>query len=126
MSIEITGINEMLAKIEKLGKNVEKIKKKALSKGAEVLKTEISQNAVRSSTHAKHLADNIEISDVKVGSDGLEYLLVGPTKEYFYGKFLEFGTVKMRARPFMEPALLSKKQEVLEKIAEEIRSELNV
>lgn len=126
MGLEVTGINEMLANIGKLGKNVEKVKKKALSKGAEVLKAEISQNAVRSGTHAKHMADNIEISDIAVGSDGSEYLLVGPTKDYFYGQFLEFGTVKMRARPFMEPALLSKKQEVLEKIAEEIRSELNV
>ncbi len=31
--------------------------------------------------------------------------VVGPTRTAFYGKFLEFGTRSMSARPFMRPAL---------------------
>ena len=29
-----------------------------------------------------------------------------------YSKFLEFGTIKMRARPFMQPALMKNKREI--------------
>jgi HK97 gp10 family phage protein len=36
-------------------------------------------------------------------------------------KFLEFGTVKMPAKPFLEPALIEKRQEALNKIAEVVR-----
>lgn len=32
--------------------------------------------------------------------------VIGPRREAFYGRFLEFGTPNMKARPFMRPALM--------------------
>lgn len=37
-----------------------------------------------------------------------------------YGKFLEYGTVKMAPRPFARPALMAKKDEITADIADEI------
>lgn len=125
MSFEITGINELLANLERIGRNVEQAKKQALNEGAEIIKESAKQKCPRSTQRGSHLADNIIISDVKQGVDGKPYVEIGPQKssndEFFYGKFLEFGTVKMNAKPFMEPAFLEKRREALDKIADVIR-----
>lgn len=125
MSFEITGIDELLAKFEKIGSNIEQKTKQALNDGAEVIKQSAKQKCPRSTQEGQHLADNIIISDVKNGIDRKPYVEIGPQKsdnnDYFYGKFIEFGTVKMKAHPFMEPAFLEKRQEALNKIADVIR-----
>lgn len=46
---------------------------------------------------------------------------VGVTGEGFYGRFLEFGTSKMPARPFMRPAVDAHAQEVVDLFASEMR-----
>ena len=42
---------------------------------------------------------------------------IGPTKEFFYGYFWEFGTVKLPARPFVRPAFDAHQDETLARIA---------
>jgi len=49
---------------------------------------------------------------------------VYPTKKAFWAKFLEFGTVKMRAFPFIRPAFESRKQEVLDRFVEDVKEQL--
>jgi len=46
---------------------------------------------------------------------------VGVRGRAFYWRYLEFGTKKMSAKPFMRPAIESKKQEALKAIEEELR-----
>lgn len=41
---------------------------------------------------------------------------VGPGPEGFYGRFLEFGTVKMAARPFMRPAFDAGSEDAIEQM----------
>ena len=41
-------------------------------------------------------------------------------KRAFYGKFVEFGTIKMPARPFLGPAWMAEKPRFLEKIKDAI------
>lgn len=43
----------------------------------------------------------------------------------FHWRFLEFGTSKMRAQPFMRPALANNQQAVIEKFAQELGPEID-
>jgi HK97 gp10 family phage protein len=134
MAFELTGVNELIANLERVGNNVEQVKKRALNEGADVIKQSAKQkcprdtsarNLAKKYSTGKHLADNIIISDVKLGSNGKPYVEIGPqlgdNNDFFYGKFLEFGTEKMDAQPFMEPAFIEKRQQALDKIADVIR-----
>jgi len=131
MPMDLTGMDEMLAKIKKLGMNVERAKYKALDVGGGVIAAEMVARAPfrekdRSrwqfragkrygTEHMKH--------SIGVEHNGAqnEYVLVGPDAEFFYARFYEFGTVNQRARPFLEPAYLSKRQECLDAIAQKIK-----
>lgn len=87
----------------------------ALRAGAAPMRDRIADLAPRGAI-APHLADNIGISLVK-GEEAVfsvsqgawaaneEYAVaVGPTKDYFYGLFLEFGWINHpAAMPFMRP-----------------------
>jgi HK97 gp10 family phage protein len=134
MPIELTGVNELFASLEKTGKNIRQISGKALSSGAEIIRKAAADKCPRGSeaevmakkyAKGQHLADNITISS-PYRENGADYVDVGPARsdnnEFFYGKFFEFGTVKMAAKPFVEPALIEKKDEALEKIAEVIKA----
>lgn len=86
----------------------------ALTEAAEPMRQRMSQLAPRE-PGKPDIADNIGISvanrlgDVGGGRwearhEDEHAVAVGPTKNFFYGIFLEYGTVKMRAQPFMRPA----------------------
>ena len=74
-----------------------------------------------------HLRDGLKISGVKT-KDGVKYILVGIDKsdnsKIFYGKFLEFGTSKMPARPFLGLAYTRNKYKVLDIIRDKLREGL--
>ncbi len=59
------------------------------------------------------LKKGLKVSGVRK-KGGNKFVLAGIQKgdnsKIFYGKFLEFGTSKMKARPFMGPAYESKKK----------------
>lgn len=46
-------------------------------------------------------------------------------KDAFYWKFLEFGTAKMAARPFMRPAFESSKTEAVDKIKSTLKQRID-
>lgn len=48
------------------------------------------------------------------------------TAPFFYGKFLEYGTSKMTARPFMGPAQAESKKQVLETIRQTLKAGLDL
>lgn len=131
MSMQVGGMDEMLRDLERMGRNVEQTKKRAIKASAEILRAEVERNANanRSTKQDRHLADSIVISDVLPGANGEPYVLVGPehinNDQFFYGRLVELGTVKMRSRPYIEPATIAKRDAVLEDIAAHIRSELD-
>lgn len=49
---------------------------------------------------------------------------VGPGKGGFYGLFLEFGTRKMAARPFMRPAFDEDKEEVVAVVSAKLKASI--
>ncbi|MNP81582.1 hypothetical protein D3C76_1799800 [compost metagenome] len=73
------------------------------------------------------MADNIIVSNVR-SDGGQKFILVGPQRgdnnKFFYGKFVEFGTSKMAARPFMGPAMTESTVQIVQAMAEVVRREL--
>jgi len=103
MPIELTGMKELLANLERVAKNVQQVRYKALLAGAEVIRKAMSEKAPRGSeaealakkySPGKHAADNIAISQPKQDERG-ESVDVGPAKgdndDFFYMKFFEWG-----------------------------------
>lgn len=132
MPIELSGMDELLARLQSVNRNVEFVKEVALEKGAEVFRREIRNNAPTGVKNTQswqyragkkyaveHLKDNIIISRV-FGQGNKQYVNVGPEKHFFYSRFFELGTVHQRAKPFIEPAFLSKRHEALAAIKEVI------
>jgi HK97 gp10 family phage protein len=74
----------------------------ALKAGAEPMRATASRFAPRE-PGAPDLADNIGISNARPGS-GISGVAIGPTKNFFYGFFQEFGTTRHGSQPFMRPA----------------------
>jgi HK97 gp10 family phage protein len=50
------------------------------------------------------LADNINIAAVRRKKDQAPTVAIGPSKQFFYDYFQEYGTVRHRAQPFYRPA----------------------
>lgn len=137
MPIEMTGMKELLANLDKVGKNVDQAKEKALRAAGEVIRKAAAEKCPRGSTakslgkkysKGQHLADNIVVSPAK-SERGHMFVEVGPKRgdnnDFFYGKMLEFGTVKMPAQPFVEPAIREKSGEAMDAMADVIREAIS-
>jgi len=120
MPIELEGMEKMMVRISNAGMSVQKVKRKAIIAGAEVLRKEIAANAPKSNLSKEHMKDNIIISGVKT-ENGEDYVDTGPAEEFYYAPMVEHGTSKMKEQPFVEPAFLSKKDEALEAMAAVVR-----
>lgn len=121
MPIELTGMEELLARLQRTSANVEQVKAKALKAGAEKIRKPIADLAPRSNIPHEHMADSIIVSEIQRDATGNEFVEVGPEKSKFYAPFQEFGTVKQRAKPFIEPGYLQGRQEALSTIADVVK-----
>ena len=98
-SFEFDDRDGVLAKLEALGSeiNQDDVMLDALTEGGEIVKSGVqSQAPVRTGV----LQDSIEASPSMEDGPSVR---VGPGNRGFYGRFLEHGTSKMSARPFMRP-----------------------
>jgi HK97 gp10 family phage protein len=121
ISFKVDGFKELAANLRALPMAVQREKiLDALEVAAEPMRSRMSQLAPRE-PGAPDLADNIGISvanrigDVGGGRwqarhDEEHAVAVGPTKNFFYGIFQEYGTVHHAAQPFMRPAFDSTAQ----------------
>lgn len=99
-SVQIEGAEELEAKLKAMGAeiNTGAVLEEAMMDGAEIVRGAVQSSApVRSG----QLSGSIEVS--KQGREK-HSVRIGPTGAGFYGRFLEYGTSKMSARPFVRPA----------------------
>ena len=99
--LKLEGIEDLIAEVEKLGAKGSRIENQALREAGEIVRQAIKQEAPQ---RTGTLKKSIETSGVKT-KDGVKHVEVGPDKEGWYGKFVEFGTVKMKANPSRPRAL---------------------
>lgn len=77
----------------------------------------------RDSGPGKEVA-NVFVRQSKNGSVGQKGVKKYGKFDAYYAKFVEFGTSKMAARPYLRPAFEAKKQEAVDVLAEKIASTL--
>ncbi len=123
---ELRGVDEILNKLSQMGANITRLENKALKNAAEpVLEDARTTNAFND--RSGRLRKGLKISGVKK-KEGVKYILVGVDKsdnsKIFYGKFLEFGTAKISARPFLQPAYEKNREEIQKTIAETLKEGL--
>lgn len=124
----MTGMDELLNQLNQKFDNIEALKKKALKKGAEIIKSEMERN-LSVSMDNRHVKDFIIITEVKKESMvDTDYILIGPASEnnneFYYARMLEFGTVKMSPRPWAEKAVITVRNQVLEVITNVLKEAL--
>lgn len=124
--IELKGVDQILDKLNQMGANITRLENKALKNAAQpVLEDAKVTNAFND--RSGRLRKRLKISSVKK-KEGVKYILVGVDKsdnsKIFYGKFLEFGTSKISARPFLQPAYEKNKEEIQKTIAETLKEGL--
>lgn len=131
MSVKITteGIDELRNELLKLGSKADGIIDNALMEAAKPIRDEMQNNINKSKLNKKHLKDNIPINKEPT-IDGNHAVSVGWTKEdnseFFYSKYLEWGTSKMDAKPFMQPAIDKKEKKAYEILIDEIIKGLGI
>ncbi len=141
--VTFEGMDELLKKLQELGTKASRLENQALQAGAKVVQKNISQRAPRSSQPrqpkesapsqtwrtGQHAADHIRLSRVK-NKDGIKTVEVGVQKgdnsHYFYLKFKEWGTSKMQAEPFMEPAAEESRSDVIEAMKDVLKAGLGL
>nr|WP_034438551.1 HK97-gp10 family putative phage morphogenesis protein [Clostridium ihumii] len=125
-NMELEGIGDLIEKIEEMGKQGVKAENRALKKAGQIILEEARINTPKKTGKLKK---GLKLSGIREKGTS-KYVLVGIQKgdnsSIFYGKFLEFGTSKMPAKPFMSPAYESKKKEAQEVIKLELKSALNL
>lgn len=121
-NVEIEGMDNLLNELEKLGEAGEKIEKIALVKAGDKVKEAIVAEAPNRTGALKR---GIKVSKLK-RVDGGSFVEVYPSKDVYYSAFLEFGTTKMKANPFMSRGYEGSKEEAERVIEEEIKKGLGL
>jgi len=139
-TVRITGLDDALEKLRTLPENLaKKGLKKALVAGAEPIRNGMI-NRVRRGWHVWRngngegkgrsrdfgfTADHIGVT-VQIHGDNLSGAArVGPVKKAFWAMFLEFGTSKMRALPFVRPSFDENKERAVNAFVDSLRETLN-
>ena len=124
--ISLQGVDEIIAKLNAINANVNKLTNTAL-KAAAVPVLEDAKATTEFKDRTGKLRELLKTSSVKT-KDGVKYVLVGVDKsdnsEIFYAKFLEFGTSRMAARPFLGPAYERNKHKILDIIRDKMKEGL--
>ncbi|MCM3761037.1 HK97 gp10 family phage protein [Alkalihalobacillus oceani] len=120
--LKVEGIESLLTEVEQLGRRGARIENKALREAGDVIKSAIESEApIRSGT----LKKSITVSRVKTTGDQ-KRVEIGPDKDGWYGKFVEFGTVKMKANPFMARGYETSKSQAMAEIKKQLKQGLGL
>lgn len=125
-SFEVNGMDQILRRLNELGTDRKKVENKAILAGAEILAEKMRDEVPVSNVNHTHIRDDIQISKVK-RKDGAPFVEVGPGEETAWrAKFLEIGTSKMPADPFMSRSVDLTKNPVKAELKNELRRGLGL
>lgn len=97
---------------------------KALSKAAMAgAKVIVSAAKARAPVRTHKLQESITAEVTEKSRDHVE-ATIGPGKEGFYGMFIELGTSKMPARPFLRPALDENEEAAIQAVWHELEAQI--
>ncbi len=126
VDVELSGMSELIDRVQQLGRKGSSIQNAALKAAAQPVAEEMKSLVRVSGIDEKHIRDDILVSNVKT-KNGTKYVRVGPgTDTNWRAKFLELGTSKMSAKPFMSPSYENKKGEAKQIIKEKLKEGLGL
>lgn len=151
LSVKVTGLKELGQALENLGqKTKNKLGAKAMRKGGAIIRDQARANAPMLKEKVQHrkrgtLKKNI-MASTKPQKDGSVRTIIfvrslknskvlefkdktGRGGAYnpndpFYWRFVEFGTSKMPAQPFLQPAFSTKKEQASREIITTLRDDI--
>lgn len=123
--LELTGMDELIEKLTELGNKGTKAMNAALEKGAQpILDNMKATDAFNDRSKMDGLRDNLKVSKVKTRKSG-KFIWIGDVdRKAPYSWYLENGTSRMVARPFMRTAYREEKAKALKIIKEEMAKSL--
>lgn len=142
VSVNIQGVDELVAKLDSVSYDMKrKGGRAALRKAAKVISDAVKRGAeaINRSETSNSIPANIKIQwgnrtfkrtgDLlfRIGVDGGAAYKAGnknasrPGGDTFYWRFIEFGTQKMAARPFMRPAMEENQSKALDTFVSEYK-----
>ncbi len=141
---KITGLDEIKKRLKLVSDDMaNKGGRSALRSAANVIRKEAKLRAEQldDPTTENKIADNIAVrwdrkQFRKTGNPSFRVGVLGGAKkdsgkktgkggDTFYWRFLEFGTEKMAARPFMRPAMDAQQQQAIDKFVEAYKKQLD-
>jgi len=121
-NLEIEGVDNVLKKLEELGAKGRRIENSALRSAGDRVKGAIQDEVP---VRTGNLKRNIAVSNVRT-KDGVKHVEIGPNKDGWYGRFVEFGTVHIKANPFMSRGYEKSKEDAVKIIQDELKKELGL
>lgn len=130
IEVKITGGDELEKKLEDVSRKIAKaIIRSALRSAAGIWREEMKDRAKKGwhvwqgskqgrSREFGLVSGHIGMKFAVRGDDLEATAQVGPMRKFFWSLFMEFGTRKMAARPFIRQSFESRKQDVLNKFIE--------
>lgn len=121
--VKVEGLKQALDSMKRIPVALQNpVLSAAVEKGAEVVRDDASQRAPRGPTG--ELQDRMALVPMK-GTAARAAVRVGPSARAFYGEFLEKGTKHIAAKPFLRPALDSKRRQVINIVKAELAGALS-
>jgi len=127
VTVEIEGMNEVLAAFKKLGDDSKIVLHAAVNKGAEQLEPLIKSNIPVGSLDDIHLRDSIKISKAKPKKTLKQSanIIVGK-KQADYGFHVETGRKGVPPKPFMRSTTDKHQDQIADTVANEILDRLGL
>ena len=122
---EIHGVDEIIKKLQKFPERIQKnVVAGAIRAGAASLSKEMKRRVPKGTGKLKK---SIGVVKRKTKDKNLVRFSVAPQnkKGGFYARFIEFGTSKMSAKPFMRPAFDAKGEDTVKVAQEYIKKRLD-
>ncbi|OAA94086.1 MULTISPECIES: HK97-gp10 family putative phage morphogenesis protein [Clostridium] len=126
VDVELTGISELIEKLQATNAKFNSVENKALKAGARPILDDMKTTKAFKD-RSGDLRDDLSIGSIR-SKNGIKSIQIGIDKNdisaVYYGKFIEFGSSHEVAKPFIQPAYERHKKEAVEIIKEEIRQAL--
>lgn len=110
MQIRFEGMDSVIDALRRKEEEIERNASKGLAKGCKIIEGEAK---------ARCPVDTGELRRSITSQVEEMFGIVGTNKEY--AGYVELGTCKMPAQPYLVPALIAKKDEVIQAIADEVK-----
>lgn len=127
VTVEIEGLNEVLAAFQKLGDDSKLVLHAAVNTGAEALAPKIQANIPVGSSDDVHLRDAIKVSKAKPKKTLKQSANINVGKKSAdYGFHVETGRKGVAPKPFMRSTTDQYQNEIAEMVANEILDRLGL